>query len=62
MLDDKDLDYQSYKAQREKWYDPEKSNVQCKKIVQLVFPDWERYEEKYNYDKKTDLFESKDSR
>ncbi len=50
MLDDDDSQYQSYKAQREKWYDPEKSNLQCKKVVQLVFPDWKRYEEKFIYD------------
>ena len=47
MIVEDEQEYQCYKRERIKWYDPSTSGPQYIKTVQMVFPDWEKYEEKF---------------
>ncbi len=40
-------DYKCYTFQRRKWLDPLSCNSGTLKVVKMVFPHWEKYEEKY---------------
>jgi hypothetical protein len=40
-------DYKCYKFQRNKWLDPKSCNLGTLKVVKMVYPNWEKYEQEY---------------
>lgn len=40
-------DFKCYLYQRQNWFCPMASNHQIMKVIELVYPEWQKYEEKY---------------